>query len=161
MCGGSAAQVLSRQGWHCSVARQEKMMRNGTTLLLVVGFAGRFQPGFIDHSTRPVGGPSVRSAGTIRWFGLRAVQPSCRRGLPTERRSWHLGTCRSTGTLLPGWIGFGLGAASGCTGEREPVSSAYTLPGFGRRPGQDTSDPALLERDDRRRTVCRWRSVRL
>jgi 3-oxoacyl-ACP reductase-like protein len=70
-------------------------MRNGTTLLLVVGFAGRFQPGFIDHSTRSVGGPSGRSAGTIRCsvngrFGLPAVEACWPNGVPAV-----LGWCAS------------------------------------------------------------------
>lgn len=62
-------------------------MRNGTTPLLVVGFAGRFQPGFIDRSTRSVGGPSVRSVGTMRCsvfgrFGLPAVLDCRPNGVP-------------------------------------------------------------------------------
>lgn len=38
---------------------REKSRRIGTTLLLVVWFAGTVQPGWLDHSTWPVAG---------RWF---------------------------------------------------------------------------------------------
>ena len=85
-----------------------------TTLLLVVGFAGRFQPGFIDHSTRPVGGPSGRSAGTDRvrrhlGCGRLAVE-DC----PPNHRPAVL--ARSVGTVLPGWVGFERDRAGWCAG---------------------------------------------
>ena len=83
--------VLSRPARCCSVAWQEKRSKNRTTPLLVVGFAGRSQPGLIDHPTRPVGGPRI----------VRLERIVCRPTAGSVFPSWW----RSGGTaVLPNWV---------------------------------------------------------
>ena len=57
---------LSRSVRETTWTSPKKMKMIWTTLLLVVGFAGTVQPGWLDYSTCPVGGPSGLLVGTDR-----------------------------------------------------------------------------------------------
>lgn len=122
------------------VAWQEKKKRNGTTPLLVVGFAGTCPPGWLDHSTWPVGGPSGRSAGTDRvpaqlGSGLPAVE-ACRRNVGPAvlgRAVSMERPCRagSVGSLRSGWVGLPAAVVCPSSGRTQTMGhSANGMNGF-------------------------------
>ncbi len=120
---------------------REKSRRIGTTPLLVVWFAGTVQPGWLDHSTWPVAG---------RWFVRLERIAFCAIGgsaFSALRRSCSSRTSRSTGTLVPGWIGFrGVGGVWQLGQGR--VEPARSRTGRAVADGRSTNVSVRLERID-------------
>jgi len=136
-CGVAVQSCRGRVVWpRCLAGEEEEEWGDA----FAGGWVRWYVPAWLARSLDVAG---RRPLGSFRWNGSRSrpawVRPSRRGGVPAERRSCRLGSSRSHGTTLPGWVGWlapvGLGWFAGSGG----------VPQL----GQDPDDGALRERDER------------
>lgn len=137
-CGVAVQSCRGRVVWpRCLAGEEEEEWGDA----FAGGWVRWYVPAWLARSLDVAG---RRPLGSFRWNGSRSrpawVRPSRRGGVPAERRSCRLGSSRSHGTTLPGWVGWlapvGLGwfaGSGGVTSHRIPATRFRHIPASERR----------------------------
>lgn len=128
-CGVAVQSCRGRVVWpRCLAGEEEEEWGDA----FAGGWVRWYVPAWLARSLDVAG---RRPLGSFRWNGSRSrpawVRPSRRGGVPAERRSCRLGSSRSHGTTLPGWVGWlapvGLGWFAGSGAPQDLESSRRHL----------------------------------